>query len=152
MKTNELTGALLDYWVARALGYRFWKETRGASDPYTLCVLQKPGDREPWMRTQNWKAAKERYTEAHAFDDIQVGFFGAGVPAFSADWAQGGPIIERENISLRHEVHCGWGAHVSGQISESCFEPTPLIAAMRAYVASKFGDEVPDEPQNNEKQ
>jgi Protein of unknown function (DUF2591) len=65
----------------------------------------------------------------------------------STDWSQGGPIIEREGIGFRG---CGknwcafnWGDAESGWQ----YGPTPLIAAMRCYVASKFGDEVdvPDE-------
>lgn len=70
---------------------------------------------------------------------------------FSTDWSQGGPIIERENISTcwegtiwvatRFNKNCGetWFGHQYGS--------TPLIAAMRCYVASKLGDEVeiPDE-------
>lgn len=78
----------------------------------------------------------------------------------STDWAQGGPIIEREGIDLycnvptnmAHEdpswrgswrakyCRCGFGTEMS-------YGPTPLIAAMRCYVASKLGEEVevPDE-------
>jgi len=63
---------------------------------------------------------------------------------YSNDWAQGGPIIERERIAtwgdgnLYWEAECGW-AWGKG--------PTPLIAAMRCYVTSKVGEEieVPDE-------
>lgn len=71
----------------------------------------------------------------------------------STNWAQGGLIIERENISLLmagwEEVESGppvWEAtSYSGR--ETIDGPTPLIAAMRCYVASKLGDEieVPDE-------
>ena len=61
----------------------------------------------------------------------------------SINWALGGPIIERERITIRqwtdmpiihaYMPHDGapWGAG-----------PTPLIAAMRCYVASKLGREV----------
>lgn len=69
----------------------------------------------------------------------------------SRRWHDGGPIIERERITVLAQVvvHSGvalnrvdetWeaergdGSRMPGQ--------TPLIAAMRAYVASKFGDEV----------
>jgi hypothetical protein len=154
MKTAELTGAQLDYWVARALGYRFWKETRGRTDPITLCVCQLPGEREPWMRTQSWVAAKERYTEAHTFDDVQIGFFGTGIPKFSTDWAQGGPIIQREGIQLsvgnyfKDPGGAGftWFAETwTNPPAKGQADDSPLIAAMRAYVASKFGDEVPDD-------
>jgi hypothetical protein len=61
----------------------------------------------------------------------------------SVDWAQGGPIIEREKIQLW--VGQQWNASMeSNSINPSEFESgqTPLIAAMRCYVASKLGDEV----------
>jgi hypothetical protein len=57
----------------------------------------------------------------------------------STDWAQGGPIIEREGIALYLYGGSEWNAHVGGRESVG---PTPLIAAMRCYVASKLGDEV----------
>ena len=61
----------------------------------------------------------------------------------STDWAQGGPIIEREKIGLDYYPDGGqaWGALCDGGNHES-FGPTPLIAAMRCFVASKLGDEV----------
>lgn len=61
------------------------------------------------------------------------------------NWAQGGPIIERENISITGtafswwECEEGWYAHVGDIFA---YGDTPLVAAMRAYVASKLGDEV----------
>jgi hypothetical protein len=57
------------------------------------------------------------------------------------DWAQGGPIIEREGICLVLNQHRTWDAHKD---NVNFFETgtTPLIAAMRCYVASKLGDEV----------
>jgi len=58
---------------------------------------------------------------------------------YSTNWAQGGPIIEREHIALWSEGY-DWEAKQYGQ-HESWGE-TPLIAAMRCYVASKLGDEV----------
>lgn len=65
---------------------------------------------------------------------------------FSTDPAQGHPIIEREGISW----HCGnktsWHAYAYGSAT-NYNGPTPLVAAMRCYVASKLGDtvEVPEE-------
>jgi hypothetical protein len=63
---------------------------------------------------------------------------------YSADWAHGGPIIEREGIDVRYTGQT-WGA--ARQLNEyeepdEWFGPTPLIAAMRCYVASVLGDEV----------
>jgi hypothetical protein len=82
---------------------------------------------------------------------------------FSTDWLFAGPIIEREDISFRkyhnpkspahgtyHAKVCresgttvrwkGWGAKVQTG-------PTPLVAAMRCYVAEKLGDvvDIPDQ-------
>ena len=62
----------------------------------------------------------------------------------SRDWLRAGPIIERERIELQnHAASDGWWAGIrqhagvnkaGGTIATG---PTPLIAAMRAYVASK---------------
>ena len=65
----------------------------------------------------------------------------------SADWSQGGPIIENEGISVeycRAEFKSEWIAYKLGLPDEDSPQggPTPLIAAMRTYVASKLGDEV----------
>jgi len=54
-------------------------------------------------------------------------------------WAQGGPIIEREEIAILLEYPKSWWA-TDGDARSS--GDTPLIAAMRCYVASKLGDEV----------
>lgn len=64
---------------------------------------------------------------------------------FSTDWAQGGPIIEREGINLWTEGYAAWEATQPGVWQE--WGSTPLIAAMRCYVGSKLGNEVevPDE-------
>jgi len=59
----------------------------------------------------------------------------------STDWAQGGPIIEREMIELIPQTPALWDAMYRGQHIPND-GPTPLIAAMRCYVASKLGDEV----------
>ncbi len=77
-----------------------------------------------------------------------------GLWGWATDWAQGGPIIERECISIEDTTMRGgegkfaWRAtRVEGSsISEEC-GPTPLVAAMRCYVASQLGDEmdVPNE-------
>jgi hypothetical protein len=80
-----------------------------------------------------------------------VGQSGSNVTAWSPsiNWLQGGPIIERELICL------DWGGDawhaffdVKGRWPEMDIRnneqkgSTPLIAAMRAYVASKLGEEV----------
>jgi hypothetical protein len=59
----------------------------------------------------------------------------------STNWAQGGPIIEREMIELIPQTPALWDAMYRGQHIPND-GPTPLIAAMRCYVASKLSDEV----------
>lgn len=79
----------------------------------------------------------------------------------STNWAQGGPIIEREGIELfRYEVP-GKAVYKNPDADEAdlvldhvepsqwswmagdkLVDPTPLVAAMRCYVASKLGEEV----------
>lgn len=75
----------------------------------------------------------------------------------SIDWSQGGPIIEREGINLwspngfsgvkffKADGTPLWYA-VNGTTSlakrASGMDASPLIAAMRCYVAIKLGDEV----------
>ena len=61
----------------------------------------------------------------------------------STNWAQGGPIIEREWIALlppRHPSTAPWRTYIA--MNDEYEGPTPLIAAMRCFVASKLGDEV----------
>ena len=103
LKTNELTGAALDWVVAK-------------------CILLINGD------------------------DLDIGFIREYAYTPSTNWAQGGPIIERERIRLDPR-----GVWVAGHDSsnDEYSGPTPLIAAMRCYVASEMGEEVevPDELQ-----
>ena len=58
----------------------------------------------------------------------------------STNWSRGGPIIERERINISDDGGDGWKADDS--IGHWGYGPTPLIAAMRCYVASIFGEEV----------
>lgn len=63
----------------------------------------------------------------------------------SSDWFQAGLIIEQEKISIDFDGSM-WCAS-DNEKPVACFAETPLIAAMRCYVASELGDEVdvPDE-------
>jgi hypothetical protein len=63
---------------------------------------------------------------------------------YSTNWAQGGPIIEREGLTLTHQAS-QWAAQTDDDVF--AYGPTPLIAAMRCYVASQLGDtvDVPEE-------
>jgi hypothetical protein len=64
----------------------------------------------------------------------------------STDWAQGGPIIEREKITISVDHSGLWlawnGFNYADSKEHIQYGPTPLIAAMRCFVASKLGDEV----------
>lgn len=60
---------------------------------------------------------------------------------YSTNWAQGGPIVERERIQLRPERGTEWRAY-SGLLGPDMTGATPLIAAMRCFCASKLGDEI----------
>jgi hypothetical protein len=108
----------------------------------------------------NWAVAKcEGYFDigmAVIVDgEVQVHYFVRWNPA--ADWAQAGPIIELAFISIfdlpsgidvaQHPTFTKedlWEAEIcpTGEDSIRYCGPTPLIAAMRCYVASKLGDEV----------
>ena len=111
MKVNELTGAALDWAVAKCEGWEW---------------------RCPWMLEKNGFVVWQRYEAA----------WGSPTPNYSTDWAQGGPIIEREKLDL---WWCeGNGFYTATKSGGKSVEDgaTPLIAAMRCYVASKLGDEV----------
>lgn len=61
----------------------------------------------------------------------------------STKWYQAGPIIEREKIELVPSVDGKyWYAESLDRKARTEMQPTPLIAAMRCYVASKLGDEI----------
>ncbi len=66
---------------------------------------------------------------------------------YSTSWEQGGPLIDRELITVQPVVNpVGWMARnqKAGRVYEG---QTALIAICRCYVASKLGDsvEVPEE-------
>jgi len=124
MKTAELTGALLDYWVARAEG------------------LETP------------RMATRTGYEQIPGDPVGCRVGGGLGFAFqpSTNWAQGGPIVEREGIALKLDKYGLWHGEIwRGRIGDAdhlfrseCGK-THLEAAMRAYVSIKFCDTVPDE-------
>lgn len=65
---------------------------------------------------------------------------------FSDCWNKAGPIIEREKIGLVYNPHClsngGWYATSPKARRFLQLGETPLIAAMRCYVASKLGEDI----------
>ena len=92
----------------------------------------------------DWSVAKCWYGEDY---DMSIPLFDDGlIFAPSTNWAHGGPIIERESISIERK-HDGWWMasckyHYADDPMYLVLGDTPLIAAMRCYVASKLGDNI----------
>ena len=91
----------------------------------------------------NWAVAKAAgYTISYLDLWYDIKSYDKFTP--STDWSFGGPIIEQEKIRL----DCAWnpgpweGSCKIDGVTAWVEGPTPLIAAMRCYVASKLGDEV----------
>jgi hypothetical protein len=59
---------------------------------------------------------------------------------YCGKWEHGGPIIEREKIAIDFDG-AAWCASDNHKPLAN-YGPTPLIAAMRCYVASKLGEDV----------
>lgn len=73
---------------------------------------------------------------------------GRAFHAYSTDWSQGGPIIEREKLSV--VIQTAEPPLWFASCPRYCYKGyghTPLVATMRCFVASRLGDEVevPDE-------
>lgn len=94
----------------------------------------------------DWAVAKCEGYSQECLDDIAITGQQYESGFYSTDWTQAGPIIEREEISIVRVSSALWDAHMS---NVNFFEsgPTPLVAAMRCFVASKLGEEcdIPDE-------
>ena len=67
----------------------------------------------------------------------------------SSNWVQGGSLIEREGIYLRaNDTVTEWAAgalrknRLDKKPGQLFYAKTPLVAAMRCFVASKLGDEI----------
>lgn len=118
VKTRGLTGSALDWAVARAEG--------------ADCIDFDNPD-EPWIVRDG--ISSQRLSEFSP----------------STNWHQGGQRIEREGMTVGRSLFPGeWSAEaflVDGTTAHVRSGPTPLIAVMRCFVASKLGDEVevPDE-------
>jgi hypothetical protein len=106
IKVSELTGAALDWAVAKC---------EGISTAEFIALQKLPASDAFWQYN------------------------------YSTNWVQGGPIIEREGISV-DRTGLAWTSDISdsvgGYIEHTESGPTPLIAAMRCYVASKLGDTI----------
>jgi hypothetical protein len=91
----------------------------------------------------NWAVARG---ECFTLDRSASGVYFSGSDIeckYSTEWAQGGPIIERERICIRDIGDGIWEADDQRDPSAHKYQgETPLIAAMRCYVASKLGASV----------
>jgi hypothetical protein len=124
MKTSELTGHALNWAVAMAEGDKVYRPRLGRPSDWNKEAYLADGSDDRWVvRVENSRVA-------HFVDWTYNP---------SRDWMQGGPIIERERINLWNEGH-DWEASLYGE--HIVWGETPLVAAMRCYVASKLGDEV----------
>lgn len=147
IKTNELTGPALDWAVAKCAGMPpslVWG--RGTVKGQGYCVEDKSGRRNFFVLLSVWREWQER-CEGEAWGH------GVNIWRPSTDWSQGGPIIERELHNLfkwnqldpaAPEIWCAVHNRKTkhGAVHLCVDGPTPLIAAMRCYVASKLGEEV----------
>lgn len=123
IKTAELIGRQLDYAVALSAGGTGFRYDTIAS--YWITI-----DGKHYVLSNGW-SEDQCYTP-------------------STNWLRGGPIIEREAITLvpmptvARGPFTHWAAISSPHIYTG---PTPLIAAMRCYCASKLGNtvEIPEE-------
>ena len=115
MKTSELSGAALDWAVATCEGYTDLHKIEGRMPHEPQLGIFPP------------------YREYGVMDLSEL--------AFSSDWDRGGWIIERERIAIRGWDGEEWVADIRSGFCEQ-FGATPLIAAMRCYVASKLGDKI----------
>ena len=98
----------------------------------------------------NWAVAKCQGHYLPPMDEYKESWFATRL--FFTDWSIGGPIIERQRIQYLEGEGGTWDAFIGHHESAEFYNgPTPLVAAMRCFVASKLGDEVevPDELCNN---
>ena len=133
MKTSELTGVALDWAVAKCEGF---------TAEYEADI----GDF--WIERTNHK-----YTRLAPFGYLKDAMH------FSTDWAQAGPIIEREKIKVAPNLNGTWLGQIRHEkdhprVAQKVLAgwtnqhgPTPLIAAMRCFVASKLGDDIEVPPE-----
>ena len=118
INTNELTGAALDWAVAKC---------EGATD------LEFDGVTWGFKLGGKLRVLARGWAESTTF-----------LP--SSNWAQAGPIIEREKVSIECK-HDGWWVasyqyNYSDEKEYLQLGETPLTAAMRCYCCAKLGDEI----------
>ena len=127
VKVSGLEGAALDYAVAHCQG---------------LPIRHDPLEFKSGANAGYW-------IWEHPIHDLKLACNRIGKEySPSLLWVLGGPIMERERIALEPTYTTEWVAfvNVAGEPRYACSGSTPLLAAMRCYVATKFGGEI-DIPQ-----
>lgn len=137
MKTSELIGAQLDWAVAKCEGSAPAITTVHEQADRFRSAVHFDGSKPP---QENIDAVIARLKLRIYCNEDRITL----IPEYSTDWAQGGPIIGREKISIRQWltppiVHAYMPIDGAQWSSDG---DSPLIAAMRCYVASKLGDTV----------
>jgi hypothetical protein len=90
----------------------------------------------------DWAVAKcEGIATRHKGNFIYYAVDGGSIYGPSKKWAQGGPIIQKSLLGVSPDSQYGWRCN-SYMDETGYYGSTPLIAAMRCYVASNLGDEV----------
>ena len=141
IKTAELTGAALDWAVAKCEDFDTRNNYR--------CQVIDADDVEYVFEcyADDDVHAEEQALDAYPYSEVYL-IEHIGVYTPSTDWSQGGPIIEREGISIEQQFQLGqgndWAARLAwlDEPQGEGFGPTPLIATMRCYCVSKLGDEL----------
>lgn len=121
IKTVKLTGAALDWAVAKCLANVHEDAMLNGTIMHGWWISGLFTDPSYWIRNDEFNP--------------------------STNWTQGGPIIERERIQVVFRVTDGngggyWEAANLFTDTYGYSGATPLLAAMRCYVASKLGTEV----------
>jgi hypothetical protein len=130
MEVSQLEDALLDYWVAKAAG--------------VIGIEMRDG----YPGIPGWRGGD--YNGSHTWEHYNP----------SRNWGIAGSIIERERIGFYDDTvwpapgvppttfsfAAGYDApnQSNARFDREWYGPTPLVAAMRCFVAQKFGESVPD--------
>lgn len=142
MKTVELCGVQLDYAVATLEGY---SNLRMNPHRFAPVLIMDP----PHKKYGVVQLADLDYSSAGGLAGPMLADLD-----YSSAWGLAGPIIEREKITISpndSKSYIGqepWTAYRVALLftdegeKEYMHGPTPLIAAMRCYVASKMGEEI----------
>lgn len=137
MKVSELTGAVLDCWVAKVEGIDVVLWTNEGPEDQAVCILK---DRRPNAYPTHFQP--------------------------STSWSQGGPLLDKYQVCIGRGQSAEYpvyrelddtpipGARIELRYATARVIDTEakyhgddtLIAGMRAIVASVYGPNVPDHP------